>query len=110
MPSRRAAQRLFAIAAYALALGGYGSGAKAPLGTLDANCLSLRDDTYASKTYLVLDSSTTYYSQTYSNATNYPEGYLYLPTDAQNNLCQTREGSGIYGIDDNYPAGLRCDT
>lgn len=98
------------VASSALAALACGSGNKVALGALGTDCLGARNDGCASRTCLVLDSSTAYCSQACQAQTDCPDGYLCLPGGAAGKLCQARGAGGVCGVDDDCPAGLRCDS
>ncbi len=107
MPWRSpAARSFFPLLALLAACGG---STKTQLGLLGADCLGGRDGACASSTCLVLDSSTAYCSQGCQKPTDCPTGYLCLPLGSQN-LCQARGAGGVCGVDDDCPAGLKCDA
>ncbi len=107
MPPSRALAAATLLAAL-WACGGDTSSAK---GLLGADCVGARDAACASNLCLVLDSNTAYCSQSCAGASDCPDGFLCLSGGLTGSkVCQSRGAGGVCGIDDDCPAGLKCDA
>src|SRR5216684_2130435 len=99
----------FAVAS-ALALAACGSGSAKKLGLIGADCSVGRDAACASGNCLALDSSTAYCTQACQAPRDCPAGFLCAQAPAGGAACQALGAGGICGVDDDCPAGLKCDA
>src|ERR1700720_3505286 len=77
------------------------SGGNKPLGLLGADCAKDRDAACSSGQCLALDSSTAYCTQ----------GFLCAQAaSVSGKVCQSVGAGGVCGVDDDCPAGLKCDA
>lgn len=85
-----------------------GSGTAKPPGLIGADCAVGRDAACASGNCLVLDSSTAYCTQACRAAADCPASFLCAASPA-GAVCQSL-GGGVCAVDDDCPAGLKCDA
>ena len=86
-----------------------GGGDQKKLGLLGADCLDGRDAACASSQCLVVDSGTAFCTQACQAPADCPSGFLCAGA-AAGKLCQPVGAGGICAVDDDCPAGLKCDT
>ena len=104
MPSR--------LAVLALCLAGLGcSSSKKQPGLLGADCVADRDAGCASGQCLALDSATAYCTQSCQAAADCPAGFICAQGgNGKGLLCQSVGAGSVCGVDDDCPAGLKCDA
>jgi hypothetical protein len=86
-------------------------GGNKPLGLLGADCARDRDAACSSGQCLALDSSTAYCTQSCQSGTDCPQGFLCAQAaSVSGKVCQSVGAGGVCGVDDDCPAGLKCDA
>jgi hypothetical protein len=95
--------------ASALALAACGSGSAKKLGLIGADCSVGRDSACASGSCLALDSNTAYCTQACQAPRDCPAGFLCAQAPGGGTACQALGAGGICAVDDDCPAGLKCD-
>src|SRR4051812_12659771 len=96
--------------ACALALSACGGGETSQLGLIGSDCAVGRDASCASNQCLVLDTSTAYCTQACQAPADCPGGYLCAQAPSGGTFCQALGAGGVCGVDDDCPAGLKCDS
>ena len=86
-----------------------GGGSPKVLGLIGADCASGGDAACASGNCLVLDSSTAYCTQACQAAADCPQSFLCAGA-ISGTVCQALGAGGVCGVDDDCPAGLKCDS
>ncbi len=107
MPSRRSGQLVASLLWISLGC----NGGSRQLGLLGADCLSSGDAACSSGQCLALDSSTAYCTQSCLASVDCPPGFLCAAAGTnQGKICQAGGAGGVCGLDDDCPAGLKCDS